>query len=283
MTMIRPSLPAGPVRPSVVATVALGITFVLATSTAPAQATSSEPGVTSTVTDIALDSPRAGWHAPVTAGAAFSQEVNYPAASVNSRHDQADGARIRGRIVGATKGPAQLVVNGVAMPLRIEEDGSFDRPYLFPAGSNSVEVRGGDGGTRRRVQFLAHPDGATRARLRVILAWDTDHTDLDLHVIAPDGQHAWYGQRMLENGGAIDVDVTTGYGPEIFATPAPLHGPYLVFVNYYGGRGHDEADMTVANITIVSEEGTLNEKRENVQVPMRAPGELTLVKRFSYP
>ncbi|MFN3986011.1 MAG: YfaP family protein [Rhodocyclaceae bacterium] len=274
--------------------VALGIIITLAAAMARAQAAtspeptspvpaSSPPTVTPPAAEITLDAPRAGWHAPPSVGAAFTQTVNYPAASVDSRHDQADGARIRGRIAGAAKGPAQLVVNGVAMPLRVEEDGSFDRPYLFPAGSNSVEVRSADGNTRRRVQFLAHPDSATRARLRVILAWDTDHTDLDLHVIAPDGQHAWYGQRVLDNGGAIDVDVTTGYGPEIFATPAPLNGPYLVFVNYFGGHGHDEADMTVATITIVSQEGTENEKRESVQVPMRAPGELTLVKRFSYP
>ena len=42
-------------------------------------------------------------------------------------------------------------------------------------------------------------------------------------------------------------------------------------------------DLTTARITLVTEEGTPNEKQETFLVPMRKPGELTLVKRFSYP
>ena len=132
--------------------------------------------------------------------------------------------------------------------------------------------------------------GQTHAKLRVLLAWDSDGTDLDLHVITPDGGHAWYGSQVLPNGGALDIDVTTGYGPEIFATPTPLHGTYLVYVNYYGGGWYAEdgaADpaqaLTTASITIISQEGTPDEKQQTFIVPMRTAGELTLVKQFSYP
>ncbi|HBO7072416.1 TPA: DUF2135 domain-containing protein, partial [Pseudomonas aeruginosa] len=118
-----------------------------------------------------------------------------------------------------------------------------------------------------------------------------DNTDLDLHLVTPDGDHVWYGNRSLANGATLDVDVTTGYGPEIIATPTPQKGPYLVYVNYFGGGygssedGAEQAaqDLTTARITLVTEEGTPNEKQETFLVPMRKPGELTLVKRFSYP
>ncbi|MGK7630888.1 YfaP family protein, partial [Salmonella enterica] len=63
----------------------------------------------------------------------------------------------------------------------------------------------------------------------------SDNTDLDLHLVTPDGDHVWYGNRSLANGATLDVDVTTGYGPEIIATPTPQKGPYLVYVNYFGG------------------------------------------------
>ncbi|MCB2572726.1 DUF2135 domain-containing protein, partial [Pseudomonas aeruginosa] len=71
----------------------------------------------------------------------------------------------------------------------------------------------------------------------------------------------------------------------------PQKGPYLVYVNYFGGGygssedGAEQAaqDLTTARITLVTEEGTPNEKQETFLVPMRKPGELTLVKRFSYP
>ncbi|EMV9186103.1 DUF2135 domain-containing protein, partial [Escherichia coli] len=134
--------------------------------------------------------------------------------------------------------------------------------------------------------------GEVAAKLRVMLSWDSDNTDLDLHLVTPDGGHVWYGNRSLPNGAAQDVDVTTGYGPEIIASPTPLKGQYLVYVNYYGG-GWSEDDssgdvnaakpLTTAQVTIVTEEGTVNEKQESFLIPMRQPGELTLVKRFSYP
>lgn len=231
---------------------------------------------------IELDSPRAGWRLHTPEGSSFMQEVNYPANSVNAGGAPVENL-IRGRVLGMGKGSARLIVNGVAMPQRIESDGSFARPYAFPSGTNSVELRSGDGETRLRRQFYAQPAGGISPRLRVMLAWDTDETDLDLHVISPDGQHAWYGERSLPNGGGIDTDVTTGYGPEIYAHPSPPHGQWLVYVDFYGGRAGAEQDLTIASLSILSNEGTPDEKQETFRIPMREAGETMLVKRFAYP
>lgn len=244
---------------------------------------------------VKLDTPIGGWRsgAPEGEGESFRQTVNYPASSVNTPVGQANTARISGEIKAAQKGnePGRLIVNGVSMPLKIDDSGRFDRPFSFPNGSNSVEVRSPDGQQRHRTQFLNTSGGATPAKLRVLLAWDSDGTDLDLHLVTPDGAHIWYGNRSAANGAALDVDVTTGYGPEIFAMPAPIKGQYLVYVNYYGGgyRGDDEGGdeavqaLTTAQVTVITEEGTPSEKMETFLIPMRAVGELTLVKSFSYP
>jgi uncharacterized protein YfaP (DUF2135 family) len=205
-----------------------------------------------------LKTPHNGWRPTVEKGGQYTQPVHYPAASVSTPEGQADTARIRGVIASTPKnatGPATLIVNGVPMPLSINEDGSFDRPYIFPAGSNNLEVRDASQ-QARRVQFYQKAGNQTTAQLRIVLSWNSDNTDLDLHVITPDGEHAWYGNRVLKNGGAQDVDVTTGYGPEIFSSPSPLPGQYLVYVN---------------------------EKIDSTLVPMRAAGELNFVKRFNYP
>lgn len=222
--------------------------------------------------------PVGGWR-PGHADAPYTQEVNYPASRPGLVADVPGAAQIRGRVARAGKGPATLVVNGNAMPLEVDEEGRYGRAYSFATGSNSVEVRGGDGSTRR-VQFYQTAAGQAQARLRVVLSWDTDGTDLDLHLITPDGEHAWYGNRVVK-GGAIDVDVTTGYGPEIFASPAPLKGPYQIYVNYFGG-GAGQA-LTTARIAVISNEGTPAERRQEFEVPMRAAGELTLVRQFVYP
>ncbi|CAL92665.1 YfaP family protein [Azoarcus olearius] len=225
-----------------------------------------------------IEMPVGGWRQG-NAEAPYSQEVNYPASRPAIDAGVPGVAQIRGRIARHTKGPATLVVNGNAMPLEVDEEGRYGRAYSFATGSNSVEVRAGDG-RPQRVQFYQTAAGQAEARLRVVLSWDTDGTDLDLHLITPDGEHAWYGNRAVK-GGAIDVDVTTGYGPEIFASPAPLKGPYQIWVNYYGG-GRGEM-LTTARVAVISNEGTSSERRQEFDVPMRAAGELTLVRQFVYP
>ncbi|NOU00900.1 MAG: DUF2135 domain-containing protein [Gallionella sp.] len=231
---------------------------------------------------VDLDSPRGGWRYSMGEAAGFRQQVNYPAASVNATGHSAM-ALIKGHIFENKKNtPAKLIVNGAAMPLSLDEGNNFERPYAFGAGSNSIEVRSSDGKESKRVQFYDGYAGKPQARLRVVLSWDSDGTDLDLHVVSPDGGHVFYGNRVAINGGALDVDVTTGYGPEIYASVTPPTGVYHIFVNYYGS-GPDQQEVTTAQVAIISQEGTLSEKRQVVQVPLRKPGELTLIKSFSYP
>ena len=232
---------------------------------------------------VTIDAPKSGWRNSAGAQEEYTQAVNYPAASVNLQPGQSETAQIRGRIAGAVKGkPATLVVNGVAMPMEVGENGAYGRPYGFGSGSNSVEVRSPDGRSRARTQFVDSYQGKTQARLRIVLSWDSAGTDLDLHVVTPDGGHAWYGNRVLKDGGALDVDVTTGYGPEIFSSAAPVKGNYHVYVNY-SGSGENTAVLTVARLSVITNEGTPREKLHSFQVPMRAAGELTLVKSFVLP
>lgn len=231
---------------------------------------------------IDVQNPIGGWRNSEGEKSGFLQRVNYPASSVNTdEHDS--GSLIRGKIAAHPKNkPARMIANGVALPLRVDENGRFERPYAFGSGSNSIELRSADGKNRKQIQFYDSYSAKTQSRLRIVLSWDSDGTDLDLHVIAPDGEHTFYGNRVASNGGALDIDVTTGYGPEIYANPTPPEGVYHVYVNYYGS-GEDRSDLTVAQIAVITQEGTPNEKQQLFRVPMRKAGELTLVNSFSYP
>ena len=236
---------------------------------------------------VSFDAPTAGWRSAPAKQQDFLQEVHYPAASVNVNGRSA-AAMIKGRIQGSAKAssdgqrkPARLVVNGIAMPLLTASDGSFNRPWSFGRGSHNIEVRGPQGEVARR-QFFEAQANRVPTRLRVVLSWDSDSTDVDLHVISPDGQHVFFANRVVPNGGALDVDVTTGIGPEIYATPAPLSGVYQVYVNYYGS-GDRQADLITAQVAIIQDEGTPKEKQEVFRVPLRRPGDLTLVHSFTMP
>ncbi len=237
---------------------------------------------------VRIDSPVGGWRATQGPQQDFLQEINYPASNVNVNGRSAP-ALIQGRILEKPKAsnvrqPARLVVDGVALPLLMNEDGSFARPWSFGSGAHGVEVRAGGEqgeGARRRTQFV-EAGARTAVKLRVVLSWDSDSTDLDLHVLSPDGQHVFYGSRVAANGGALDVDVTTGYGPEIFASPTPPAGTWHVYVNYYGA-GEQRDVITVAQLAIITDEGTQRERQQVFRVPMRKPGELTRVRSFQMP
>jgi uncharacterized protein YfaP (DUF2135 family) len=231
--------------------------------------------------EVHIDNPIRGWR--VSQGSTDTvQEVHYPASSVNMLGKSNAFEQIRGHIKSAVKSldPLKLIVNGLDMPLRPDGE-TFARPFAFGRGSNSVEIRAGK--DRHAVQFYEARATVTPARLRVLLSWDTDNTDLDLHVVTPDGEHCFYGNRTLPSGAALDIDVTTGYGPEIISAPSPKNGTYLVYVNYYGGYNGDGKELTTAKVSVVSRAGTPDEKIESSQVPLRAAGELTLVKSFQYP
>ena len=227
--------------------------------------------------DVQLQTPRGGWRVQDRSGE-FMQAVHYPASRVNVAEGADLAAQLRGHIARQAKGkPATLVVNGNAMPLELDEAGLFARPYAFAAGSNSVQVQGSSGAPRR-VQFL-DAGQAARPRLRVLLSWDAPGTDLDLHVISPSGLHCYYGNRVIAGGAALDVDVTTGYGPEIFASARPERGVWQAYVNYYGGgRGYS---VLTASISVVTDEGLSSETRHEYRVPLRSSGDLQHVASFS--
>lgn len=72
--------------------------------------------------------------------------------------------------------------------------------------------------------------------LRVVLTWDADNTDIDLHVIDPAGEEVFYSHPRSRSGGNLSRDFTQGYGPEVFTITRPLPGTYRIQTKYFGDR-----------------------------------------------
>lgn len=230
---------------------------------------------------ITIEYPESGWRVNDCKSAQYLQEVSYPASSVNTSPDQCDTNLIRASTTDDLPAdePLMLIVNGNPMPF-VSTDKLIERPFAFGSGSNSVEIRTSKGDVARQ-QFYEAATTMVKPDIRIILAWDTNNTDLDLHVITPDGGHCSYENRVLTNGGALDIDVTTGFGPEIFSIAAPPPGAYAIFMNYYGS-GMD-SDLTVATVNIILHESTIDEKRLTRILPVRRVGEVFHVASFNYP
>jgi uncharacterized protein YfaP (DUF2135 family) len=239
-----------------------------------------------------MDRPAGGW----TYGGLLEEPGRVQYAYPNNlidRGGQRGRSLIEGRLQQAkkTRRTPLLIVNGNPLPLYTGDDGRYARPYAFGAGSNGVEVRDATGRTLQRAQFYEANRLKTQARVRIILAWDDPQAELDLHVLTPDGGHAFWAQAVLNNGGGLDLDSVDGAGPEMFSMTAPLAGIYHVYVNYWGrfgagGYHFDEEDkqraapIITARISLVFDENTGAEKRESFVVPMRKIGELTRVRSF---
>jgi len=72
-----------------------------------------------------------------------------------------------------------------------------------------------------------------QATLRIVLAWETDANDVDLHVLDRAGDEAYYAHPALPSGGMLLQDITRGWGPEMFTIVDPRAFPYRVAVHYY--------------------------------------------------
>ena len=89
----------------------------------------------------------------------------------------------------------------------------------------------------------------------IVLTWNTDRTDIDLHVVDPTGFECSYSAPRSPIGGGITTDVTTGYGPEMFMLgDAPL-GEYVVKTNYFSSDGLRTTLRTRCYVTIAHQLG----------------------------
>jgi len=78
--------------------------------------------------------------------------------------------------------------------------------------------------------------------LMVWLGWDTDNTDIDLHVVEPSGNEVYYSNKRSSIGGHISKDFTQGYGPEVYLLKDPPAGKYTVRAKYYAS--HQQSTLT---------------------------------------
>jgi uncharacterized protein YfaP (DUF2135 family) len=176
-------------------------------------------------------------------------------------------AHIAGSISDPSLRVGVISVNGTERPLPLNS-GGFDITLVLSPGLNVVEVvgRNADGEGRAKVSLFAK---VPKVDLRVVLSWDTDGTDLDLHVVEPSGEESWYQHKETASGGSLDVDVTTGYGPEIYTQASAQAGTYAILVDYFSDHGHAQTEVKV---DVLLREGTDREERHTFKVMLTRTG-----------
>lgn len=116
--------------------------------------------------------------------------------------------------------------------------------------------------------------------LRVVLAWDADNSDMDLWVSDPNGERAYYGNRLTYQGGQMSQDFTGGYGPEQFSLRNAKPGKYKVEANYFGSRQQLVTGATTLMLRLTTHWGTPKQKDQMVTMRLKDRAETVLVGEF---
>ena len=99
--------------------------------------------------------------------------------------------------------------------------------------------------------------GSAAGAERATLTWDTDRTDVDLHIWDTSGAHAWYSEQEAISDAELSTDIIYGFGPEHFEEFTGTEGrTYAYGVCYYGSNTVDgSVPETVATIRLVDPDG----------------------------
>lgn len=113
-----------------------------------------------------------------------------------------------------------------------------------------------------RLKTLTKEIGISRADLMVTIMWNTDRTDVDLHVYEPSGEECYYSHKNTKIGGELTYDVTQGYGPEMYLLKKSVPGNFTVKVKYFASDSNRKSARTKVYATVYRYWGT---KRETIE------------------
>ncbi len=98
--------------------------------------------------------------------------------------------------------------------------------------------------------------------VRIVIAWSSDNSDVDLWVTDPKNEKCMYSNTQTSTGGRISNDVTQGYGPEEYLVKKAPDGKYLVEINFFGDRRQTLGGPVTVKAELFTHFGQPNQKRE---------------------
>lgn len=117
--------------------------------------------------------------------------------------------------------------------------------------------------------------------VRIALAWDADATDVDLHVLEPTGEEAFFSRNRTVIGGLVSRDITDGYGPEEYLVRRAFKGAYAIKAKYYGSRQQTVIGPATLTATVFTDWGRPNEKRQTLTLRLDKPHDIVEIGRVA--
>ena len=102
--------------------------------------------------------------------------------------------------------------------------------------------------------------------LRIMMTWDADNTDIDMHIIEPSGEEVFYQHQRSQSGGLLSFDVTTGYGPEEYLLKSAPKGTYQIMANYFASHQQKLTGAVTVTVTVFTDWGRENETSQTLSL-----------------
>lgn len=102
----------------------------------------------------------------------------------------------------------------------------------------------------RLVEVAAEYDVDHKCDLIAVVSWNTDRTDVDFHIVDPNGEECYYENPETKLGGLLSADVTAGFGPEMFVLQEAKPGLYYMAVEYFSEDISRASTRTKVYVTI---------------------------------
>lgn len=109
--------------------------------------------------------------------------------------------------------------------------------------------------------------------MRIVLTWDSDGVDIDLHVEDPNKEICFYGHQRTRIGGRMSNDYTGGYGPEEFMAHYAMDGNYKIKLKYYGENSVTILGPTTVMIQVFTNYGKKDQKVQEITRRLETTGE----------
>ena len=117
--------------------------------------------------------------------------------------------------------------------------------------------------------------GCPDCDMRVVMSWDADETDVDLHVTEPSGEEAYYGHRRTRSGGDVSKDITDGYGPEEYMLRKAPAGNYKIRAHYFASHQQAVFGPATATATIFTDWGRPNQRFQTLSIRLDKARQMT--------
>ncbi len=155
----------------------------------------------------------------------------------------------------------KLDVNGVEVWISKEYNtgASFSKEVDIKAGANKITAYAVNRCGKSGNAAVTFTGGFTNPAIKAVLSWDVNNTDVDLHLVDSNGGSEcmynnktpnWGDPGTAEDDPALDIDNTTGYGPETMILRRPKAGSYTVRVVYYSDHNSEQDIATIATVKI---------------------------------